>query len=75
MSSYFDDCPMISHALHTTSTLACAKGLMSLFVFVFSDEKLAPFGYDSGLGSGGELGTSIDGQDHYLEQSVQSGRP
>ena len=46
-TSYFDDCPMISHALHTTSTLACAMGLMSLLGFVYSDDKLAPFGYDA----------------------------
>ena len=36
---------MVSHAMHTTSTLACAKGLTSLFGFVYSEEKLAPFDY------------------------------
>jgi hypothetical protein len=41
--SYFDDFPMLSHSLHVGSTLACAKGLMSLFGFVYSEEKLLPF--------------------------------
>ena len=41
--SYFDDFPMLSHSLHVGSTLACAKGLMSLFGFVYSEEKLQPF--------------------------------
>eukprot|EP00435_Cladocopium_sp_Y103_P038385 s723_g10.t1 len=43
-TSYFDDFPMLSHVCHTTSTLACAKGLMSLLGFVYSEEKLDPFG-------------------------------
>ena len=41
--SYFDDFPMLSHSLHVGSTLACAKGLMSLLVLVYSEEKLQPF--------------------------------
>ena len=41
--SYFDDFPMLSHSLHVGSTLACATGLMSLFGFVYSEEKLLPF--------------------------------
>ena len=35
---------MISHAVHVSSTMACAKGLMSLFGFVYSEEKLESFG-------------------------------
>ena len=54
-TSYFDDFPMVSHALHTTSTLACAKGLMSLFGFVYSEEKLAPFDYTAEI-----LGVVVD---------------
>ena len=46
-TSYFDDFPMISHSLHTVSTLACARGLMSLFGFVYSEDKLSPFDYTS----------------------------
>ena len=54
-TSYFDDFPMVSHAMHTTSTLACAKGLMSLFGFVYSEEKLAPFDYTAEI-----LGVVVD---------------
>ena len=54
-TSYFDDFPMISHAVHTTSTLACAKGLMSLFGFVYSEEKLEAFGHSAEI-----LGVVLD---------------
>ena len=42
-SSYFDDFPMVSHALHVSSTMACAKGFLFLFGFSFAEDKLAPF--------------------------------
>ena len=42
-SSYFDDFPMLSHALHVGSTLTCAKTLTTLFRFLYSEEKLLPF--------------------------------
>ena len=54
-TSYFDDFPMISHALHTSSTLACAKGLMGLLGFVYSEEKLADFDYTAEI-----LGVVLD---------------
>ena len=54
-TSYFDDFPMVSHAVHTSSTLACAKGLMSLFGFVYSEEKLAAFDYTAEI-----LGVVLD---------------
>ena len=40
LMSYFDDFPMLSHGLHVGSTLACAKGLMSLFSFVLKRSSL-----------------------------------
>ena len=42
-SSYFDDFPMLSHTLHVGSTMTCAKALMTLFGFLYSEEKLLPF--------------------------------
>ena len=42
-SSYFDDFPMLSHTLHVGSTLTCAKTLMTLFGFLYSEERLLPF--------------------------------
>ena len=34
---------MLSHTLHVGSTLTCAKTLMTLFGFLYSEEKLLPF--------------------------------
>ena len=60
--SYFDDFPMLSHGLHVGSTLACAKGLMSLFGFVYSEEKLQPFARSSEiLGVVFDLSRSAEG--------------
>ena len=70
-TSYFDDFPMVSHALHTSSTLAaCAKGLMSLFGFVYSEEKLAPFGYDAEI-----LGVVVDLKDAAAGKVTVSNKP
>ena len=41
-SSYFDDFPMLSHRLHVGSTLTCAKTMLTLFGFLYSEEKLLP---------------------------------
>ena len=61
---------MISHALHTSATLACAKGLMSLFGFVYSEEKLAPFGYDAEI-----LGVVVDLKDAAAGKVTVSNKP
>ena len=42
-ASYFDDFPMLSHTLNVGSTMTCAKALMTLFGFLYSEEKLLPF--------------------------------
>ena len=42
-ASYFDDFPMLSHTLNVGSTMTCAKVLMTLFGFLYSEEKLLPF--------------------------------
>ena len=34
---------MLSHTLHVGSTMTCAKALMTLFGFLYSEEKLLPF--------------------------------
>ena len=61
--SYFDDFPMLSHSLHTGSTLACARGMMSLFGFVYSEEKLLPFERSAEiLGVVFDLGLSSEGR-------------
>ena len=69
-TSYFDDFPMVSHSLHTSSTLVCAKGLMSLFGFVYSEEKLAPFGYDAEI-----LGVVVDLKDAAAGKITISNKP
>lgn len=42
-SSYFDDFPTVSHSMHVSSTMACAKGMLSLFGFAYAEEKSLPF--------------------------------
>ena len=38
---------MLSHSVHTASTLACANGLMGLLGFVYSEDKLEAFDYSA----------------------------
>ena len=42
-SNYFDDFPLASHHLTSTSSLAAAKAMLSLFGFEYAGDKLPPF--------------------------------
>lgn len=46
-ANYFDDFPMVSHRLHTASTMAGAKGILALMGFDFAEDKLEPFGHSA----------------------------
>ena len=62
-TSYFDDFPMVSHVLHTSSTMTCAKTLLSLMGFVYAEDKLEPFGIEAEiLGVVMDLSDSIHGK-------------
>ena len=62
-TSYFDHFPMVSHALHTSSTLVCAKSLLSLMGFVYAEDKLEPFGIEAEiLGVVMDLSGSVHGK-------------
>ena len=61
---------MISHAVQPSSTMACAKGLMSLFGFVYSEEKLEAFDCTAEI-----LGVVLDLSESRKGRIVVSNKP
>lgn len=42
-TNYFDDFPVVSHRLHTASTMSSIQGMLKLFGFAYAEDKLKPF--------------------------------